>query len=180
MSHVGLEPWLFTSLETTPPFVPASNSLNGLHSPVLNNGRLLNTYQIMFKEFLCAPACAFRRTNVHCASGVDVRSYAVGAQPRPGLDGGATGAARIVVGDVVRRQSDVVERHVRGVRAAGRRSDAPVRNTRVVVAPSSRRCTSTPAESASFHRRRLQNVAAKYLHCDFLVRGCRKVCRASS
>jgi len=128
----------------------------------------------------CGPACAFRRTNVHCASGVNVRSYAVGAQPRPGLVGGAAGAARIGVGDVVRRQSDVVERHVRGVRAAGRRSDATVRNTRVVVAPSSRRCTSTTPVSASFHRRRLQNVVAKYLDCEFLVRGGRKVCRASS
>jgi len=42
MSPVGLEPWLFTSLETTLPVVPAGNLMNCLHSPVINNGRLLN------------------------------------------------------------------------------------------------------------------------------------------
>jgi len=39
---VGLEPWLFTSLNTTLPVVPAGNSLNCLRSPVINNGRLFN------------------------------------------------------------------------------------------------------------------------------------------
>jgi len=48
MSPAGLEPWLFTSMETTLPVVPADNSLNCLRSPVINNGRLLNMYQIIF------------------------------------------------------------------------------------------------------------------------------------
>jgi len=48
MSPAGLEPWPFTSLETTLHVVPAANSMNCLRSRVANNGRLLNTHQIMF------------------------------------------------------------------------------------------------------------------------------------
>ena len=36
MSPVGLEPWLFTSLETTLPVVPAGNSVNCLRRPSSN------------------------------------------------------------------------------------------------------------------------------------------------
>jgi len=45
---VELEPWLFTSLESTLHVVPAGDSLNCLHSPVISTLRLLNMYQIMF------------------------------------------------------------------------------------------------------------------------------------
>jgi len=47
---VGLEPWTFTSLETTLPVLPAGKSLSCLHSPVINNGRLLNA-----NVLLCLP-----------------------------------------------------------------------------------------------------------------------------
>ena len=50
---MGLEPWLFASLETTLPVVPAGNSLNCLRSsPVINNGRLLNMYQIVIVKLI--------------------------------------------------------------------------------------------------------------------------------
>jgi len=48
MLPVGLGPWLFTSLETTLPVVPAGNSLNSVRSPAINDGHRLNMYQIMF------------------------------------------------------------------------------------------------------------------------------------
>jgi len=47
MALVGLEPWQFTSQAGTLRAVPAGHSVNWLRSPLFNNVRLLNMYEIM-------------------------------------------------------------------------------------------------------------------------------------
>jgi len=48
MALVGFESWLLTLLETTLPVVPAGNWVNCLESPLRNNVRPYNIYQIMY------------------------------------------------------------------------------------------------------------------------------------
>jgi len=53
MPQVGLEPWPFTSQATMPNTDPEGQSVNWLCSPLFNNVRLLNMYDIICLYIQC-------------------------------------------------------------------------------------------------------------------------------